>query len=121
MPLSRSAKALLVLSWVALPIAIVAGLWHYGHAVPQSVPWTTYNVVATYSFWACALAGLIAIFLPKQLNVPRFLVGFLALLMFIIGSFAFPATCYPPYLGDKVATPAPDNQGSAAGSSQKCS
>ena len=104
-----------------MPFVIVFGVWQYGHSVPQSVRWTTYNVVGTYSFWACALGGLIALFLPKPLGVPRFLVGFLALLMFFIGAGAFPSTCTPPYLGDKVAAQKQEKQESAATPSGKCS
>jgi hypothetical protein len=87
-----------LLFWFALPWIVTFGLQLYGESVPQSVRRTTMDSTAGYSFLACAFGGMVLIFLPKERQLPRFLIGFLTAFSFLI-AFGWPHyLCGPEFV-----------------------
>ena len=107
-----------ILLWFALPWVITFGLQLFGESVPQSVRRTTLDAVATLAFLMCAIGGVMLIFLPRERQLPRFLIGFLAIFSLLM-AFSWPHyLCGPEF----VQTPAePQQQAAAKPETQKSS
>src|SRR3954462_1639188 len=89
---------ILLCCWFAMPWIVTFGLQLYGESVAQSVRRSTMDLTATYSFLACAIGGLILVFLPKERKLPRFLIGFLAAFSGVI-AFSWPHyLCGPEFV-----------------------
>lgn len=90
-----------LLFWFALPWVITYGLYQYGEYVPQSVRYSTVDLVAFYSFLVCAIGGMVLIFLPKKLHLPRVLIVFLAVFSLVIATFWPHYLCGPEFVQSK--------------------